>query len=71
MNMTPGSFDQRRELGIELSDETILSRLRITFERDWQHSHQLDLSDEGIMREMGKHGHADLKSLALAYDDPS
>src|SRR5262245_41765181 len=56
MNMTPGSFDQRRELGIEVSDEMILKRLKTTFERDWEHSHPLDLSDEGIRREMRKHG---------------
>jgi cardiolipin synthase A/B len=65
MNIAPGSFDERRELGIEVTDERIVKTLKRTFDRDWENSHQLDLSDEGILKEMSEHGHSNLGSLAL------
>jgi cardiolipin synthase A/B len=65
MNLAPGSFDERRELAIEVSDDHIIKRLEHTFMRDWDHSHRMDLSDQGIVKEMEKHGRHDLGSLAL------
>jgi cardiolipin synthase len=65
MNIAPGSFDERRELGIEVTDESIIKTLEHTFDQDWENSRQLDLSDEGILKEMLEHGHLNLGSLAL------
>jgi cardiolipin synthase A/B len=65
INLTPGSFDERRELAIELSDRPIVKRLRHVFEQDWGNSHRLDLSDRGIKKDLEKHGLEDHGSLAL------
>jgi cardiolipin synthase A/B len=65
INIAPGSFDERRELGIEVTNERIIKALGRTFDRDWENSRQLDLSDEGILKEMLEHGHLNLGSLAL------
>ena len=68
MNLSPGSFDQRRELGIEVSNERIIKRLRQVFEHDWENSHRMDLTDEGLLKDLEKHGRSDSGSLAL-YED--
>jgi phosphatidylserine/phosphatidylglycerophosphate/cardiolipin synthase-like enzyme len=65
INLAPGSFDERRELAIEVSDGHIIKRLEHTFHHDWDHSHRLDLSDQGIIEEMEKHGRQYFGSLAL------
>ena len=65
MNLAPGSFDERRELAIEVSDDHIIKRLEHTFVQDWDHSYRMNLSDQGIVKEMEKHGRHDLGSLAL------
>lgn len=65
INLAPGSFDERRELAIEVSDDHIIKRLEHTFDRDWDNSHRMNLSDQGIVKEMEKHGRHDLGSLAL------
>jgi cardiolipin synthase len=71
MNIAPGSFDERRELGIEVTDEGIIKTLEHTFDHDWQNSRPLDLSDEGILKEMLEHGHLNLGSLALDSKEKS
>ncbi|MEP7270313.1 MAG: phospholipase D-like domain-containing protein [Acidobacteriota bacterium] len=68
INLAPGSFDERRELAIELDDHHIVKRLKHTFEKDWENSHRLDLSDEGIERDLERHGLDDGGSLALNVD---
>jgi phosphatidylserine/phosphatidylglycerophosphate/cardiolipin synthase-like enzyme len=55
INLAPGSFDSRRELAIEVSDEHITHRIHKTLQEDWENSHPLDLSDEGLMAELKKH----------------
>ena len=65
INLAPGSFDERRELAIEVSDDHIVKRLEHTFLHDWDHSHRIDLSDQGIVEEMESHGRRDYGSLAL------
>lgn len=65
INLAPGSFDERRELAIEVSDDHIIKRLEHTFLRDWDHSHRINLSDQGIIEEMENHGRRDYSSLAL------
>jgi phosphatidylserine/phosphatidylglycerophosphate/cardiolipin synthase-like enzyme len=68
INLAPGSFDERRELAIEVSDDHIVKRLEHTFRHDWRHSHQIDLSDHGIIEEMESHGRRDYGSLAIGPD---
>jgi cardiolipin synthase len=65
MNFAPGSFDERRELAIEVSDKPIVKRLAQVFARDWRNSHPLDLTDEGLLKDLEKHGRSDGGSLAL------
>jgi cardiolipin synthase A/B len=65
INLAPGSFDERRELAIEVSDDHIVKRLEHTFLHDWDHSQRIDLSDQGIVKEMESHGRQDYGSLAL------
>ena len=48
MNLAPGSFDSRRELAIEVDDDEIVDRLHKVVHHDWENSHPLDLSDEGL-----------------------
>ena len=69
MNFAPGSFDERRELGVEVSDERIVNRLEKVFARDWRNSHGLDLTDKGLLKDLEKHGRNDGGSLAL-YGGP-
>lgn len=68
MNITPGSFDDRRELAIEVYDGHIIKRLEKIFKGDWENSHPLDLSDEGITKDLEKHGREDAGSVAFSSD---
>jgi cardiolipin synthase A/B len=52
INLAPGSFDSRRELAIEIEDEAIIHRLHKIVRQDWENSHPLDLSDEGLLEEL-------------------
>jgi len=52
MNLTPGSFDERRELGIEVRDDGVVERLHEVAHHDWKHSHPLDLSDDGLLSDL-------------------
>jgi len=52
INLAPGSFDSRRELAIEVHDDDIVDRLHKVVSEDWEHSHPLDLSDEGLLAEL-------------------
>jgi Phosphatidylserine/phosphatidylglycerophosphate/cardiolipin synthases and related enzymes len=52
INLAPGSFDSRRELAIEVDDEHIIKRIHKTVHQDWGNSHSLDLSDEGLLKEL-------------------
>jgi cardiolipin synthase A/B len=52
INLTPGSFDSRRELAIEVDDHHIVKRLGRVVHHDWKHSHPLDLTDEGLMADL-------------------
>jgi cardiolipin synthase len=56
INLAPGSFDDRRELAIEIQDEEVVSRLQEVAHHDWKHSHPLDLSDEGLLSDLAKRG---------------
>jgi len=56
INLSPGSFDSRRELAIEVDDKHVVKRLHKVAQHDWKHSHPLDLTDEGLMAELEKRG---------------
>jgi cardiolipin synthase len=52
INFASGSLDDRRELAIEVRDDNIVDRLYKTAQHDWEHSHPLDLSDEGLLADL-------------------
>jgi len=52
INLTPGSFDSRRELAIEVDATEVMERLTKIAHHDWEHSHPLDLSDEGLLEDL-------------------
>jgi cardiolipin synthase len=56
INLTPGSFDDRRELAIETDARHVVERLVHTSHHDWKHSRKLDLSDEAVQADLEKHG---------------
>jgi len=53
INFAPGSFDSRRELAIEVRDDDVVERLEKVARHDWKHSHPLDLSDDGLLSDLG------------------
>ena len=52
INLTPGSFDSRRELAIEVRDDEIVERLQKVAHHDWENSHQIDLTDRGLLADL-------------------
>ncbi len=52
INLAPGSLDDRRELAIEVRDPDVVERLYEVAHHDWNHSHPLDLSDEGLLADL-------------------
>ena len=68
INLSPGSFDSRRELAIEVTDKQVVKRLHHVARHDWKHSHPLDLSDEGLMADLEKRDRKGAEKLALNVD---
>ena len=64
INLAPGSFDDRRELAIEVHDDDIVDRLHQVARHDWEHSHPLDLTDEGLFMDLDEHGGGAEKSCS-------
>ncbi len=54
INLAPGSFDERRELAIETDAHHVVHRLKEITRFDWDSSAVLDLSDEGVLADLGK-----------------
>src|SRR6266851_5484216 len=52
INFAAGSLDYRRELAIEVRDDEVVDRLHKVARHDWEHSHPLDLSDEGLLADL-------------------
>jgi phosphatidylserine/phosphatidylglycerophosphate/cardiolipin synthase-like enzyme len=52
INFAPGSLDGRRELAIEVRDDDVVDRLDKVAHHDWEHSHPLDLSEEGLLADL-------------------
>jgi phosphatidylserine/phosphatidylglycerophosphate/cardiolipin synthase-like enzyme len=69
INLAPGSFDDRRELAIEIHDEEIVERLHQVAKHDWENSHPLDLSDEGLFADLDDRNEDNAAYLALDVDD--
>jgi cardiolipin synthase len=55
INLTTGSFDDRRELAIRVEEDEVINRLSSVVHEDWEHSRPLDLSDEGLQSDLEKH----------------
>ncbi len=70
INLAPGSFDARRELAVQTDAHHVVKRLiKITHE-DWENSHTLDLSDEGLLADLAKHGAEGADKLAIGNEQP-
>jgi phosphatidylserine/phosphatidylglycerophosphate/cardiolipin synthase-like enzyme len=67
INLAPGSLDGRRELAIEVRDEDVVDRLHAVAMHDWKHSHELDLSDEGLLADLQDRRDA-IEALGLNAD---
>jgi cardiolipin synthase len=63
INLAPGSFDSRRELAIEVRDDNVIGRLHKVVHHDWENSHPLDLTDEGLLADLADR--KDAADLAL------
>jgi phosphatidylserine/phosphatidylglycerophosphate/cardiolipin synthase-like enzyme len=66
INLSPGSFDDRRELAIETSSKHVVRRLVETAQYDWKLSRKLRLSDEAVLADLEGHGVKDTWRLGLA-----
>ncbi len=67
INLAPGSFDDRRELAIEVHDDDIVERLQKVARHDWKNSHALDLTDKGLFADLAKRG-GGAEKLVLRMD---
>jgi cardiolipin synthase len=54
INLSPGSFDGRRELAIETDAHHVVKRLNEAAQTDWANSQKLDLTDAGLLRDLRK-----------------
>jgi cardiolipin synthase A/B len=54
INLSPGSFDGRRELAIETDSHHVVKRLNEAAQTDWANSQKLDLTDAGLLRDLDK-----------------
>ena len=69
INLAPGSFDARRELAIETDHRRVVERLAAIAQHDWEHSHPLDLTDEGLAMDIERRGDGGSKQLVLDAED--
>ena len=69
INLAPGSFDDRRELAIEVHDAEVIERLDSVARHDWENSHPLDLSDDGLFADLEDRVAGSSLSLALDVDE--
>jgi cardiolipin synthase len=65
INLSPGSFDHRRELAIEVHDAPVIERLQKIAHYDWENSHTLDLSDQGLVEDLDNLGKVGIQKLVL------
>jgi phosphatidylserine/phosphatidylglycerophosphate/cardiolipin synthase-like enzyme len=69
INLAPGSFDDRRELAIEVHNEEIIERLHKVAKYDWKNSHPIDLSDEGLLADLKNRVEGIHEKLVIGGDD--
>lgn len=65
INLAPGSFDSRRELAIEVTDDHVVKRIHDVLRHDWENSRPLDLTDEGLLAELEEYDENVVEDLAL------
>ena len=65
INLSPGSFDHRRELAIEVHDAPVIERMKEIAHLDWKNSHTLDLSDQGLLEDLENYGNTGIEKLVL------
>jgi phosphatidylserine/phosphatidylglycerophosphate/cardiolipin synthase-like enzyme len=70
INLAPGSFDSRRELAIEMRDDDVTTRLHKVAQHDWENSRPLDLSDEGLLADLGDRYADGAAKLGLKPNNP-
>jgi len=70
INLSPGSLDSRRELAIEVRDDGVIERLNKVAHHDWENSHPLDLSDEGLLADLEDRYADSAAKLALEGKHP-
>ena len=56
VNLTPGSFDARRDLAIEVDDPAVVAPLAEIARNDWSRSQEVDLGDRAVLADLAKHG---------------
>ena len=71
INLAPGSFDARRELAIETDSHHVIKRLVKVAERDWEHSKPIDLTDEGLVKDLEKRSAAGIGAEKLVLRTPA
>jgi len=59
----------RRELAIEVHAAEVVERLKKIAHHDWEHSHPMDLTDEGLLQELKQHKIDAGETLALDEDE--
>jgi cardiolipin synthase len=52
-------------LAIEVNDAEVIERLKKIAHHDWQHSHPMDLSNEGLLEDLEEHKIDAGETLAL------
>lgn len=65
INLTPGSFDHRRELAIEVHDEDVIEKLQKIAHYDWENSHPLDITDQGLLQDLESMGKGGIEKIVL------
>jgi len=68
INLTPGSFDHRRELAIEVHDAEVVDRLKKIAHLDCENSHTLDLSDQGLKEDLEDYGVSGMEKFVPAEE---
>jgi cardiolipin synthase len=68
INFAAGSLDGRRELAIESHSDDVVDRLHKVARHDWEHSHPLDLTDEGLLADLEDRIANSAQLLALDAD---
>lgn len=69
INFAAGSLDGRRELAITVRDDEVVERLHTVARHDWDHSHALDLSDEGLLHDLEARIEGSAQMLGIDAED--